>query len=96
MRPVMLLATGRKCAITRETLRRKRVQERGVEGRGRGKVAGVFRIRKGRGRRGVEMEGKHTDAANVSFILFAPIYRQDRENRRVEAKFLLWHCRETV
>jgi hypothetical protein len=59
--------------------------------------------RKGGGRRGeysgsgkgegerVEMEGKHTDAANVSFILFAPIYRQERENRRVEAKFLLWH-----
>jgi hypothetical protein len=53
----MLLATGRKCAITRETLRRKRVQKRGVggeEGREKGgrKGGGVFRIRKGRGGEG--------------------------------------------
>ncbi len=31
------------------------------------------------------MEGKHTDAANVSFILFARIYRE--ENGRVERKY---------
>ncbi len=88
MRPVMLLATGRKCAITRETLRRKRVRKREWEGgegegekEGRGQGGSIQDQERERGR-GVEMEGKHTDAANVSFILFAPIYRQGKGKQK--------------
>ncbi len=53
MRPVMLLATGRKCATTRETLRRKRVQKRGVGGEGEGGRWGEYSgSGKGEGERG--------------------------------------------